>query len=71
MQLRGDRFKRFLCLFVFRGNAFHGCPESGGVVHLLEVGQLMADDVVDDVWRGLYQAPVQAYFFLAVATAPA
>src|ERR1043166_590901 len=45
--------------FVTGANALHFAPESGGVVHFAEVGQLMEDQVIADKGGGLNQPPVQ------------
>ena len=38
---------------------FDDCPESGAMVHLVQVRQFMHDDVVDDMRRKMDQPPVQ------------
>ncbi len=39
------------CVAVVRIHGFHSIPESGGVIHVCQMTQLLDDDVIQNLWR--------------------
>src|SRR5215203_1647833 len=56
---------------VARALALHLRPERARVVHVAKVGELVANHVVDERFRGLHQAPREAHLAPRVAASPA
>ena len=64
-------FELVLALAVVGQDFFYPAPKARAVVHFVQVGEFVHDDVVEQRQWHLYQPPLQAYAALACGAAPA